>query len=510
MAVDFRLLSETPYQGATNVAENMLQRQHQARMQAAQIASQEAQTMYTTQAQQQENALNRGQRAQGDMLSYIQEQQKMQAAQQQQTFTNQLDLRKQGLEESKFGLDIDRFGLDVNKENFSQLMKLADNDRQQDVHNWQMFDNKKKQLLEQAVGEAFQQGGYGAAAQVMGSMGLPGEAAKLMIQQKQADQITADIQSKMLQGQKTVWEIQDMKDKKDTLQFSTALNSYVNTIAGTQDPGLQQEMMVTANHALKEKYGIDYSPLLETPEGQKVFMSTLLKMGNDFNNQLGYKANDPAKDFQTAQDLEAALGPSNPYMRGFAQGFQPMQRGPSTVIQMPGTDKEGNVVFANTNTTATNLQERLQKNQDALARLNEIDVNANPELLTMWSKGEQWAADAVSKLGYSPEWAKEAITKAENFIPAMEQDLALVLKDISGAAVQKDEFERWQKMYISGELAPDRYVARMARLKNSLTKQIQRDIDRAQAGGNVVSKSSGAYADLSDADLDAELAKYGY
>jgi hypothetical protein len=510
MAIDFRVLSETPYTSSVSTMMQLLQMQQQERMQAKQIASSEAQTMFTTQAQQAENQKNRDQSTVGQLLNYQTEQDKLVQKTENDQIKNAIDERQVSAYESQIAQSGRRLDFDIAKEDFDQQMKLTDEGRKNDTHQWNMFDRQQKETVRQALGQAFAQGGYGAAAEVMARAGLPGEAQKLRIQAAQESKIQSDMQNSLLQGQKTIWDIKNEETKFKHLQFGTALSSYINDISATTDPALRQKKLENAAEGIKDFTGSDYSNLLSSEDGQQVFMNTLMRMSNQFQSDLAYKAKDPNRDNQTALGIQAAFK-DNPYFDGFAKGWQPQQKGGVTVNNIvPGTDPEGNVVFPGTTATQTDIQKDVRVNQQAIRDLDFIKQNMDTTLLDFSSRVGTKVARISDYLGVSSDSQKERINKVESFLTPVEQFFNTYRKNITGAAASEKELQKLRETFINGDLSPTEFEARYTSLVNKIQNSLNANVNEAEAGGIIVNKGSSNYSNLSDTDLDAELSKYGF
>lgn len=146
-----------------------------------------------------------------------------------------------------------------------------------------------------------------------------------------------------------------------------------------------------------------------------------------------------------------------------------------TVIEMGG---EGGKVDAGelTKPTINNLQETIVKSTDRLDRLNATLSKYNPDFLR--AKGIASAATTKAKdflgLGVSEDQRKY-LDEYSQFTSSAATDLAQFLKDMSGAAVTPQEYERTEKALPSGkEFSPVEFEAKTKVALKTINRAIMR------------------------------------
>lgn len=508
MPIDFRLLSDQPYTQPISTMLQVLQMKQQKEQQDKQIASQEAQTVYTTEAQRSENAINRQQNAEQSRVSNI-------LGQYNKDREYALDVAKaediSARDTARLNLDTQRLGLDVAKEDFNQQMSMAKNNREQDMHSWTMYDKASQQLIQDQLGQAFQKGGFGAAAQVMGRYGMTSDAQQLMIQQRQYEKIGIDIQNSILDGQKSLGDIEDQNRQRKAYQISEAASATINDIAATRDPVLRDQKLARFATGLSDLTGQNYDDLVFTPEGQQVFMKSLMDMKSSYDQHMQGKIKDPQRSLRDAQMIEAAFS-DNPYFDGFATGFMPTseltdvdrslnaarqaeargdteaatlnrqaaqakaQSQQGTTINVPGVNPQtGEVVFPTSQKTQSDIDERLVTNQVALRDLDRIKENMNTQLLEIGPRLGTKVATIADFLGVSTESQKDRITAVESFMTPVEQFFNTYRKNITGAAASEKELKMLRDTFINRDISPTQFEARF----NSIMDRTQTELSNA-------------------------------
>jgi hypothetical protein len=520
MPIDFRLLSESPFQGTIAAMFQADQMEQQRKQQAQQIASQEAQTVFNAQVQQGENAADRQQKAAFAALDQSNLNRAFTSSEDQRRIENAQKDRSQSAYEAQIAQQTRGQDLREKEFDFQSMLAMAKEAREQQGFDMAKTTQQEQQQLKQQLGQAFQQGGYTAARDVMAGYGLIGDAmeldAKALLQQK----IGQDIQNGLLQGQKTIWDIQDRTEQKDTMQLGYAMTQYIQSIAGTKDPELQLKQMENLADILRDKKGIDLGSEIYTPEGQEVFLDTAMRLSNQFIGDIAYKAKDPNSDFRTRQALADALGPNNPYMEDFAKGYEPKEAskgGINITNVVPGTDEEGNVVFPGGTKGQGDIQERLATQQQALRDLTTIKNNVNTDLLGVFGRLETGIARASDQIGTASDSQKARIDAAENLITPVEQFFNQYRKQITGAAASEKELAKLRETFINGDLGPQAFESRL----NAIMGRVETELaaatrDASQGGLGTRGNKAGTPerrvvpADASDDEINAALRERGY
>jgi hypothetical protein len=519
MPIDFRLLSESPFQGTIAAMFQADQMEQQRKQQAQQIASQEAQTVFNAQVQQGENAADRQQKAAFAALDQSNLNRAFTSSEDQRRIENAQKDRSQSAYEAQIAQQTRGQDLREKEFDFQSMLAMAKEAREQQGFDMAKTTQQEQQQLKQQLGQAFQQGGYTAARDVMAGYGLIGDAmeldAKALLQQK----IGQDIQNGLLQGQKTIWDIQDRTEQKDTMQLGYAMTQYIQSIAGTKDPELQLKQMENLADILRDKKGIDLGSEIYTPEGQEVFLDTAMRLSNQFIGDIAYKAKDPNSDFRTRQALADALGPNNPYMEDFAKGYEPKEAskgGINITNVVPGTDEEGNVVFPGGTKGNNDIQERLGLQQRAMRDFSAIKENFDADLLGTGGRLETWMATTADSLGVATDNQKVRIQAVENFLTPTRMAFQQYRKSITGAAAAITELKDLEDAFINGKLGPAQFEARL----NTLINMTQRELgaatrDASQGGLGTSGNKAGSVGrtlipeDADDKDLDSFLASQG-
>lgn len=515
MAIDFSLLNGDPYKQSVSTMLQLMQMQNQKQIAGQEIASQEAQAMYQTDAQS---------AAANDRNSIEMMKAQQQQAQSDRQFgldfmkaqdESQRDYYKTGVQQVE---NDRRFNFDLYKERFSEAKDMLAEQRAQEEFRWKAMDQASKQMLKAQISAAFQNGGgYADAAKIMAMNGFATEAADLQNKAIQQQNMVQDYQNKVLDGKKSWLEIQNTEKKQQAFDLGEAASRVVMDIASTQDPQLADVKMQNFLKNLAANGGPDL-----TGADPQVVMNTLVAMAQDHDTTVSNILKSPAQRAAFGQTIQNGMSNSNKYLGALAgiasaqeptktqQNFETYEKlletdpakaqafkqfaSQGTTIQMPGIDpKTGEPVFAPTYKTTSDIQETIRKDQEALRGLDRVKQNIHPELLTATGRLKTQIAKTSDWLGVASPSQAERLKAVEHFLTPVEQFFNQYRKDITGAAASMQEIQRLREATINSNLGPNQFKQRL----DSIIQGFE-----VNANAEIKNLSSGLSPDRTKATLD--------
>jgi hypothetical protein len=127
-----------------------------------------------------------------------------------------------------------------------------------------------------------------------------------------------------------------------------------------------------------------------------------------------------------------------------------------------------------TTKTQGEVEDRLLGFNDRLERLDEISAAYDPDLLDFWGKGETTLAMVRARFGSQDPEVVDRVTAWTDLSQAAFSDMNLLLRDLSGAAVTQQEFDRQKRVLpnagtYANPMSGDNPIEFKRKLENQIT-----------------------------------------